>query len=561
MYRYGECSRSCGGGVKKSIRLCNRPEPAHGGRYCTGRRERYRSCGTRECLVGNQVFRDDQCALYNNNNFNILGLPEDVKWVPKYGVLGPEEQCKLYCRVLGTGAYYPLKEKVVDGTPCGPDTFDMCVNGICRQAGCNHILGSTMKLDMCGKCGGDNSTCVPIKGNYNNLTYGYSRVVRIPAGSSNLDIRQVSEKNSTIKDDSDIFDMLCLALLVEDTGEYILNGHYVVSISYKSFLFGETKFEYTGSHMVVERINSSSRPLKKDLTLQVLSVGKLHPPNITFHYTVERGKQYKWELKDKWTTCDKACYGKKWQVQQCLTVDKGQVVPDEHCAGLRPLASAESCNTHCIIKWRTWPLTECSVRCGHGTLTQGIQCVQDLFDSNNDNMVRNSSCAHLPKPPQVVDCKVSCNGTHWVYGDWTQCSKSCGVGPWRTVADTSCSAIERPQHQIKCDLPQCYPTFTDISKQYEWRADEWSRCSKTCGRGERFRQVVCIEVSLQHRSDWKIHKRWHPYGKRDRVKLVSRSDVIVPNSECDENRKPKSIRGCHMMMHCPHSWVEGEWSE
>jgi hypothetical protein len=51
--------------------------------------------------------------------------------------------------------------------------------------------------DMCGKCGGDNSTCVSIKGSYNNSTYGYSRVVRIPAGSSNLDIRQYGHKGTT----------------------------------------------------------------------------------------------------------------------------------------------------------------------------------------------------------------------------------------------------------------------------------------------------------------------------------------------------------------------------
>lgn len=50
---------------------------------------------------------------------------------------------------------------------------------------------------MCGKCGGDNSTCVSIKGSYNNSTYGYTRVVRIPAGSSNLDIRQYGHKGIT----------------------------------------------------------------------------------------------------------------------------------------------------------------------------------------------------------------------------------------------------------------------------------------------------------------------------------------------------------------------------
>ena len=43
-----------------------------------------------------------------------------------------KDACKLYCRASASSAYYLLKDKVVDGTKCGPDTFDMCVNGICQ---------------------------------------------------------------------------------------------------------------------------------------------------------------------------------------------------------------------------------------------------------------------------------------------------------------------------------------------------------------------------------------------------------------------------------------------
>lgn len=71
--------------MKKSVRECNNPAPANGGHFCTGRRERYRSCGARDCPPGSKGFREEQCAIFNNNNYNIQGLPEDVKWVPKYG--------------------------------------------------------------------------------------------------------------------------------------------------------------------------------------------------------------------------------------------------------------------------------------------------------------------------------------------------------------------------------------------------------------------------------------------------------------------------------------------
>lgn len=43
-----------------------------------------------------------------------------------------KDRCKLFCLVAGTTAYYQLKDRVIDGTPCGPDTYDICVQGLCR---------------------------------------------------------------------------------------------------------------------------------------------------------------------------------------------------------------------------------------------------------------------------------------------------------------------------------------------------------------------------------------------------------------------------------------------
>lgn len=43
-----------------------------------------------------------------------------------------KDRCKLFCRVAGTMVYYQLKDRVIDGTPCGPDTYDICVQGLCR---------------------------------------------------------------------------------------------------------------------------------------------------------------------------------------------------------------------------------------------------------------------------------------------------------------------------------------------------------------------------------------------------------------------------------------------
>lgn len=57
-----------------------------------------------------------------------------------------DDRCILYCRVYQSNLYYPLKEKVIDGTPCAPESFDICVNGQCKPAGCDHILSSDVRL-------------------------------------------------------------------------------------------------------------------------------------------------------------------------------------------------------------------------------------------------------------------------------------------------------------------------------------------------------------------------------------------------------------------------------
>lgn len=56
------------------------------------------------------------------------------------------DKCKLYCRLEDDSAYFLLQEMVKDGTTCTVDSFDKCVNGICRPAGCDNELNSIAKL-------------------------------------------------------------------------------------------------------------------------------------------------------------------------------------------------------------------------------------------------------------------------------------------------------------------------------------------------------------------------------------------------------------------------------
>lgn len=110
--QYAECSRSCGGGVTSIKRDCNSPTPVNGGKYCVGQRIRYESCNTQACPPGEADFREQQCSAFNGNSFDLGGLPDDVRWVPKYG-----GECVVYLNRFSTRSddrlYYSLSHRRV----------------------------------------------------------------------------------------------------------------------------------------------------------------------------------------------------------------------------------------------------------------------------------------------------------------------------------------------------------------------------------------------------------------------------------------------------------------
>lgn len=55
--RWQTCTRTCGGGIRKSERNCDSPKPMNRGSYCLGESVRYESCNTMDCPPGGIDFR------------------------------------------------------------------------------------------------------------------------------------------------------------------------------------------------------------------------------------------------------------------------------------------------------------------------------------------------------------------------------------------------------------------------------------------------------------------------------------------------------------------------
>ncbi|KAG7202290.1 hypothetical protein KM043_018623 [Ampulex compressa] len=565
--RYGECSRSCGGGVKKKYRKCDNPPPQNGGNYCVGERVKYRSCGTKECPPGSPDFREQQCSQFDNNNLNIQNLPRDVKWHAKYARIPPQDRCKLYCQVE-SNQYYMLRDKVIDGTPCGPDTFHMCVNGHCKPAGCDHVLNSMAELDTCGVCRGDNSTCQRIAGSYNSSIYGYTRVAKIPAGSSYIDIRQHGWLDS--HNDNNY-----LALRLEEGGKYILNGNFMV-MHRKVIVHPGVTIEYSGPESVVERLNSS-RPISTDLILEILSVGSVYPPQITYEYTVPKRilNSYTWVLSD-WSDCSQVCQGMKYRKAECRSTEHKDVVSDDYCrAEDKPREESQICHSHCTLQWQVTSVSECSNHCGPGTRTVTTRCLQILINSDYPpRQIPSHACSHLERPSEQEACVGPCKDTHWTYAEWGPCSVSCGGGiQFRTA--TCVDSDSRPMHDESCAGQEKH--LKKICGQEvcpKWDLGEWSPCSVSCGVGQRHRDYWChVENRVVahsycggtpagvtetceagpcqqwHAGDWSPCSVTCGEGTQRR-KVVCKSTDGTNSDKCPASEKPEDSTSCAMKP-CP----------
>ncbi|KFD64519.1 hypothetical protein M514_11802 [Trichuris suis] len=349
---WSECSRTCGGGVKRAARECDNPRPSNGGKYCVGERVRHRSCNIKDCPIDSVGFRELQCTEFNGKPVGIYGISSDVRWVPKYNGVNTANRCKLYCRIVGTAAFYLLKDKVVDGTPCGRYTEDICVDGTCRKAGCDNRLGSDLKRDDCGICGGDGTSCAKVSGAYNEIhVYGYNFVTKLPVGASNIDIQQVAW-NGKKEDDNYL-------ALQNSKGEFILNGHFQVSVYSQEIAVLGSVIEYSGSDSFIERLNSS-RPIMEELFLHVLSVGGLNMPDVRYNYSIPKTpvhsfvapNEFAWRNTEEWTDCSRICQGSQDIKTECIEVEEERVVDDRYCESLkRPDRMTRACNLHCQTRY------------------------------------------------------------------------------------------------------------------------------------------------------------------------------------------------------------------
>ncbi|XP_069842594.1 A disintegrin and metalloproteinase with thrombospondin motifs 7 isoform X2 [Dendropsophus ebraccatus] len=453
---WSSCTRSCGAGVQSAERHCSNPSPRYGGKYCLGERKRYRVCNVLPCDRGVPSFRQMQCSMFDSVSYK----GKLHRWSPVLMAINP---CELHCQ-SDTGYFAEkLRDAVIDGTPCyeGNTSRDMCINGICKNIGCDYEIDSNAVEDRCGVCHGDSSSCHTVHKTFKDSDgLGYVDIGLIPPGAREIQIEEVAEAGNF------------LALRSEDPEKYFLNGRWTIQWN-GDYQAAGTTFTYTRTGNL-ENLTAPG-PTYEPVWIQLLFQEK--NPGVRYQYTIRRDldgsneiqpPDFSWRY-GAWSECSATCgTGVQRQLVHCVEKVAG-LVEERYCDSLtRPDDRQRNCNEDpCPPRWWVGEWQQCSITCGTGGVQKRtVLCIQRV-GLDEQRALQPSDCRDLPRPESSITCshREPCPAV-WHHGNWSQCSVSCGDGlEYRDVyCDNNleggpCNLSERPISKRVCVMPLCLPGF------------------------------------------------------------------------------------------------------
>ncbi|XP_028999890.1 thrombospondin type-1 domain-containing protein 4-like [Betta splendens] len=487
--------------------------------FCTGERAHYRICNSNACPSSSRHIRAVQCSSYNNQPF----MGRLYEWEPFNEVPGAQH-CELNCRAVGFRFYVRLSEKVIDGTPCGSNDSSVCVAGMCLSPGCDEYLGSSEAMDQCGVCGGDNSTCRLVSGVFTHSLskVGYHKIVEIPEGATMINVTEMVKSQSYLA-------------LRSRSGRSIINGNWAIDRPGK-YEGGGTMFTYRRPNEI--RSTAGESLLADGPTNEILDVYMIFQqtnPGVHYEYILPTGKpvgpQQPNHRPEENTVNGEDGYEHHGNTHQETFNTPGggrfsPPVPENQVPIAQPPRRERDYN------WKLAGATDCSASCGKGFRFSVFHCVHRL----SRVQVSEALCDGGSRPSPVEEaCNLQPCPTFWDIGEWSECSKTCGLGLQHrqvlcrqvyanrtlNVHVSRCRHLERPETAGTCQLKICS----------EWQIrSEWTACSVPCGLGQRSREVRC----------------------------VSNVGDFVPDEECNMNLRPVDVENCDMGA-CAKSWFYTEW--
>eukprot|EP00111_Clytia_hemisphaerica_P009451 TCONS_00027721-protein len=388
--------------------------------------------------------------------------------------------CKVSCRSR-SALSFTLNLNVHDGVNCNPDprSNDICLKGICVPFGCDNQFGSTSKLDNCGVCGGNGSSCSLRKGTKRvQLKQSYEVLFKLKKGSTFIEFVEKSDQ-----------------FLYYGIRKKSNNAIHLSTSQEDYFIIGDVTFHF---YKVNGRQRISSKgPTKEDLEIMVFSYqrSRVKPVVIDYDYYEPKGFTYEYRV-TSWEPCSMSCgIGKQKSLSRCVRTDDNRKVSDAFCEGVKkPTVNYRTCKMKpCPERyiWMPRQWRECDKSCGGGRQYRKIDCVR-VQDSA---LVSHRYCKSGDKPEESKICNTN-KCYRWKAREWSSCSVSCGKGVRirlttcmdgdLAVEPEKCREEDRPRDHEVCQLQEC--------EKFRWRVMYESACSKSCGGGNKAIIVNCVKV-------------------------------------------------------------------
>ncbi|KAJ3593274.1 hypothetical protein NHX12_005609, partial [Muraenolepis orangiensis] len=413
--------------------------------------------------------------------------------------------------------------------------------------GCDDYMGSGKVVDKCGVCGGDNSACRLVSGLYQHSLskIGYHKIVEIPEGATKINVTEAVKSKNYLA-------------LRSRAGRSIINGNWAIDRPGRYEGAG-TMFTYRRPNEITSTAGESF--LADGPTNEILDVFMIYQqPNPGVHY------EYILPSENPNPITGQGGYDHHGNTHQEGYDPAGggwppSGIPDNQVPAVQPPRRQREYN------WKQAGTTECSASCGKGFMHAIFQCVH----RQNHEEVSDGLCDSSTRPSQQEE---PCN-THWDIGEWSECSKTCGLGMQHrqvlcrqvyanrtlNVHTGRCRHLERPETASTCQLKICS----------EWQVrSEWTPCSVPCGLGQRSRDVRCVSNIGDFVEDQECNMNLQPsacsaecgMGVQSRGVLCMTNHLSsLPLEGCGHER-PADSQVCNNGP-CENSieWFTGPWSQ
>ncbi|XP_076243278.1 A disintegrin and metalloproteinase with thrombospondin motifs 3 [Calliopsis andreniformis] len=444
---WDKCSRTCGVGIQCRTRKCNRPLPAYGGKYCSGSSDDCKLCNLPKCSSPIDL-RAQQCSKLNVLHLERVPFDNDVTWLPYESDQG-NLKCQLVCRSKETGEVFYSRKNLIDGTPCSYGSTDVCIQGECHRMGCDNVLSSKKVFDMCGVCDGDNTSCENVISKFQRkLRREVTRVAVIPREAHNL-IMNITVVGTSLHPQDNLTIVVGDGRRRRNVQENLVSRKRDLMIvhgaAFRIQKRDNNMFTVKGNGTAFEDIVTLV-VIPEFLTEQGLSI------IVSLQYFLNRdGKKtkdrYVW-LFGGWSFCSASCGGgTRQKMIVCKDEKTGRIVSRRKCPlTTKPIQEIEKCNLFsCTFKWLPGPWEGCSATCGSfGMQVRQLYCVHSEFNGTEVNknnelevyrtMVQPSICKTSSMPLNNRECnRIPCPG-HWIFTNWSSCSKSNGKGVQSRIA-------------------------------------------------------------------------------------------------------------------------------